>query len=581
MKKIFAVIMVVVSMIVTVVPVVADESEMEIILTDITGQDTSVLKGETKIMVSVDGINNDASIVQIFLDFIGDFKYKSIKYLYNTDGITVVSPNAAVVNAENSIKMSMISTKSDIKLNGKTDLFVLTFSGIADEEMELRLNDLKSTYCICGAFNNAEINPQSNASVTAKGSSETNEGITAEVKLLMDKVTSFSAAYGNGNYSESGISLKITDEADSGSEYYTVLNNIPISKGGHRDTTSSSATFLISTELIANHTYTVELNGMGYISARKTGVNFENAVEFSNSDLIPGDVNGDGKINQEDYDGLNRVIENVSSDSNLESYATDFNRDGITDKYDLQIMKSVYTPIEPTSAPTIKPTSKPDNIGGGTGGSGGSGGNAPEPTSTPLAEPTLVPQATNDAPQSEIFTDLENHQWAKEAIYRLRNEGIINGTSDTTYSPANNIKRGDFILILVNMLSIDNEFAENFEDVHSDAYYYEAVGKAKAAGIAEGSGAEFMPESNITRQDLIALAYRAFLMKGYISEAQDLTSLDKFSDKDNISDYAKKAMASMVSAEIINGSDGNLNPRGNATRAETAVMCSALMDIMK
>ncbi len=131
------------------------------------------------------------------------------------------------------------------------------------------------------------------------------------------------------------------------------------------------------------------------------------------------------------------------------------------------------------------------------------------------------------------------------------------------------------------MLSIDNEFTENFADVPEDIYYYNAVGSAKAAGIASGDGANFMPEESITRQDLITLAYRAFLAKGYIEETDDYSVLDAFADKDNISDYAVAPMAAMVKAGIIQGSDGNVNPKGNATRAEVAVMCAKLCELMK
>ena len=73
---------------------------------------------------------------------------------------------------------------------------------------------------------------------------------------------------------------------------------------------------------------------------------------------------------------------------------------------------------------------------------------------------------------------------------------------------------------------------------------------------------------------------RAFLNKGYISETTDFTSLDVFGDKENISEYAVAPMASMVKAGIIKGSDGNVNPLGNATRAEVAVMCARLLALM-
>lgn len=186
-----------------------------------------------------------------------------------------------------------------------------------------------------------------------------------------------------------------------------------------------------------------------------------------------------------------------------------------------------------------------------------------------------------DSRVEETFEDLGNYDWAKDSIYTLKQKGIISGISEKEYAPANNIKRGDFILILTRMLSINDTFSENFEDVPQDSYYYNAIGSARAAGIASGDGKNFMPANTITRQDLITLAYRAFLAKGYIEKTEDMTSLDEFADKDNISEYAKTAMASMVKAGIIKGSNGNVNPLGNATRAEVAVMCARLVELIK
>ena len=190
-------------------------------------------------------------------------------------------------------------------------------------------------------------------------------------------------------------------------------------------------------------------------------------------------------------------------------------------------------------------------------------------------------EGTGTAATEEVFVDLGNHTWAKDSIYLLKNKGIINGISATEFAPGNNIKRGDFILILVRMLGLEGEVTENFADVPVTSYYYNAIGIAKAAGIAKGDGENFRPEDTITRQDLITLAYRAFLAKGYIAAAEDRSSLDSFVDKDLIADYAADAMASMVKAGIIKGTDtGGVNPVGNATRAEVAVMCARLTALM-
>lgn len=220
--------------------------------------------------------------------------------------------------------------------------------------------------------------------------------------------------------------------------------------------------------------------------------------------------------------------------------------------------------------------------GGSTGSTGSAGSSGSTGSSAGTVTPTYptYPTTPSSPTYTETFTDLENHVWAKDSIYALKEKGIISGISETLYAPASNIKRGDFILILTRMLGINGEFTENFADVPETSYYYNAIGSAKAAGIAKGSGENFMPENPITREDLITLAYRAFAGMGYISEAQDLSALDGFADKGEISDYAQSAMASMVGAGIIKGDNGNVNPKGYATRAEVAVMCARMSALM-
>ncbi len=370
--------MVVISMIVSSVGVMpafaADGDTMTVTFTDITSQDTTVLQGETKIKVSVDGAPSNVSIMQLYLDFSGDFEYKSIQYLCDTDDVTVISPNTASSNVEKSVKLSLIDINAGMDFsNGPVDLFVLTFSGEAGDSMTLSLNDLDNTYYIAGSINNSEVNPTETTSVTAVGSTTSNSGVEAVVRLTMDKVTSFSAALSSGGYVSSGIELTITDESDSSYKYYTVLNNTAISLGGHRDATSTIPVFEVSTELVSGHTYTVTLNGIGYVSATQSGVDFSSAVEFTNDDLIPGDVTGDGEVDQDDYDAFENVLENVATDSSLESLATDFNRDGTTDAYDENILLSVYTPSSSSGGSSSDSSSSGSSSSGSSSGGSSSG----------------------------------------------------------------------------------------------------------------------------------------------------------------------------------------------------------------
>lgn len=617
----------------------AENDKIEVTLTDVTATDTTTQYGEAKIKVSIAGASGNITAIQNSFAFDG-MDYKSAQFLKGEDNPptgTWVTANAKKANTDKKFTLG-ISYPSGISFGDSEDVYIITFSGEPGDKVTLNVAD--NTFCV---KDGNKITASAGTSGTATASDKGNKSATATVKLTMDKVTGFDAS------ADTGITLKITSETTKGYVITTTLSNTPVQENGHRESTDIP-TFTITNDVLGGDTYTVELIGAGYVTYKKTGVTFDKALEITNADFIPGDVNGDGKVDADD-----KTLAEKSQNEEFNA-AADFDRNGKTDSADMTVFAGIASKTTPAkmSKPTVtggtkkitvkwtkatdesvtgytikygtsstslsstKEIDKADTVttditslsagttyyvqiaaknvsgtgeysdianaktnsdstqgggGGGGGGTGGSGGNSGGGATTPGT--TTQPSTT------ETFTDLENHAWAKDAIYTLKNKGIISGVSDTEFAPANNIKRGDFILILTRMLSVNDTFTENFADVPESAYYYNAVGSAKAAGIAQGSGENFMPENSITRQDLITLAYRAFLAKGYITETTDLTSLDTFGDKDSISDYAKTSMASMVKAGIIQGADGNVNPQGNATRAEVAVMCARLCELMK
>ena len=623
----------------------AENDKIEVTLTDITATDTTTQYGEAKIKVSITGASGNITAIQNSFAFDG-MDYKSAQFLKGEDNPptgTWVTANAKKANADKKFTLG-ISYPSGISFGDSEDVYIITFSGEPGDKVTLNVAD--DTFCV---KDGSKITASAGASGTATASDKGNKSATATVKLTMDKVTGFDAS------ADTGITLKITSETTKGYVITTTLSNTPVQENGHRESTDIT-TFTITNDVLGGDTYTVELIGAGYVTYKKTGVTFDKALEITNADFIPGDVNGDGKVDADD-----KTLAEKSQNEEFNA-AADFDRNGKTDSADMAVFTGIASKTTPAkmTAPTVtggskkitvkwtKPTDdsitgytikygtskdklsstkeidKADTVnaeitglsastayylqiaaknasgtgeysdivnaktdsestqgggtGGGGGGTGGSGGSSGGGFSGGGA---TTPGTTTQPTTTETFTDLANHAWAKDAIYTLKNKGIISGISDTEFAPANNIKRGDFILILTRMLSVNDAFTENFADVPESAYYYNAVGSAKAAGIAQGSGENFMPENSITRQDLITLAYRAFLAKGYITETTDLTSLDAFGDKDSISDYAKTSMASMVKAGIIQGADGNVNPQGNATRAEVAVMCARLCELMK
>ena len=176
--------------------------------------------------------------------------------------------------------------------------------------------------------------------------------------------------------------------------------------------------------------------------------------------------------------------------------------------------------------------------------------------------------------RSTSFNDIINYPWAYNAIATLEEKGIANRVSDTWFGPGQNITRGDYAMFLVRTLGLTaGSGNENFMDVAPDAEYAKELAIGKTAGIINGVGDnKFNPEAQITRQDMMTMTSRALKLAG----SADLGS---FSDAGLIADYAQTHVSAMVAEGLIRGNaDGTINPLGNTTRAEAAVIMQRLLN---
>lgn len=204
-----------------------------------------------------------------------------------------------------------------------------------------------------------------------------------------------------------------------------------------------------------------------------------------------------------------------------------------------------------------------------------------ESTTTVVETSTETTTAQVSAP---AFTDLANYPWAESYINSLASAGIVNGYNDNTFRPGDNVKRADFIIMLLKAMGVDTTQAvtDNFSDVRADKYYYNAVGIAKQLGIASGNNdGTFNPDNNITRQDMMILAKKAVEMQTGTTLTGDSSVLDQFADKANISAYAVDSLAAMVENNIVSGTGNNIQPKDNTTRAQAAVIISKVLDLMQ
>ncbi len=165
------------------------------------------------------------------------------------------------------------------------------------------------------------------------------------------------------------------------------------------------------------------------------------------------------------------------------------------------------------------------------------------------------------------FADMTGN-WAKPYVEALAARGIVNGINDSTFAPNAKIKRGDFVLMLAQVIDINSNKDSGFNDVSSSDYYSGAIAAAKEEGLVKGiSDKEFGAKANITRQDVMTIITRTLEEAGVDMSAADIS---KFADGANVSEYAKDGVAKLVGAKIIEGNNGYINPKDNLTRAEAA-----------
>lgn len=237
------------------------------------------------------------------------------------------------------------------------------------------------------------------------------------------------------------------------------------------------------------------------------------------------------------------------------------------------------------------------------------------------------------------FTDVKANDWFAEGVAVCYDYGIVNGTSEDTFSPEKQITRAEFVTMLYRMDTLAKynggirlggfAFTQNppkdsndylskrsaellakkgdcaFTDVDFDEYYAAAVIWASEKSYVNGtSETEFSPNAKITREQLATMLYRYQNAEGldflyrtegaeYVEDVvfsffADITygkevvvntaTLNKFTDGNKVSDYAKESVSWANQSGYLNGvSDTVIQPQGTATRAQVATILARML----
>lgn len=163
------------------------------------------------------------------------------------------------------------------------------------------------------------------------------------------------------------------------------------------------------------------------------------------------------------------------------------------------------------------------------------------------------------------FTDMPDN-WAANALNKAVANGLLVG-SRGKISPNEYLTRAQMAAVIVRAFNaqIKADLTE-YNDVNTSAWYADSMAKAYQMGVIKGSNGKMFPTDPITRQEVFVIMARAFKL----TPAKTVNKA--FKDLNEISDWAKEDVYTVVNAGYVQGSNGILNPKGLITRAQFAVV---------
>ena len=192
----------------------------------------------------------------------------------------------------------------------------------------------------------------------------------------------------------------------------------------------------------------------------------------------------------------------------------------------------------------------------------------PEPAPVTPVKPSkpAKPSFNPDAGKTK-FVDVSDNAWYASAVDYVVDKGLMNGTGSNKFSPNADTTRGMIVTILARL---------DGKSTAGTPWYAAGQRWAMEHEISDGTNMT----GAITREQLVTMLFRYAVKNGL--EAVTLSeNLTQFTDASDISAWAVSAMQWAVGQGLIQGSNGQLRPQANASRAEVATILMRFCELMK
>ncbi len=206
-----------------------------------------------------------------------------------------------------------------------------------------------------------------------------------------------------------------------------------------------------------------------------------------------------------------------------------------------------------------------------------------EPTAA--ADGRYVCEEKGDKCAVKRFKDLKSADGDPDhyGIEFCLDNGIMNGTGADAFNPDDNITRAQFATMFYRFAgSPETSESSKFTDLTQD-WYKKPIAWAAANGVITGTSAStFSPDEPVIREQIAAIFYRYAQAKGLdvsLDDSDIVSAISGYNDYSDISDYAKIPVAWCFKENImfihsVNGYEYAIYPKIAPTRADTATMFS-------
>ncbi|MBE7019945.1 MAG: S-layer homology domain-containing protein [Ruminococcaceae bacterium] len=474
-------------------------------------------------------------------DYLVISKVGSIEYTTTLRYLTSRQKQSSIIKINKALSKTatdLLNTISDSDIEFSLSLFL---GYTSDKDMYNSVKDKETFFELVKSFGKySEELSESGNSVNAF-----NKNLDKAILLSnMEGIDDLTAlkAYAEANAEKTGLILSGITDANSSFVY-----------GALADFDDFSSLDKINTHITESIVAYDIPNALNWGSVRKTIETYATVLGLDLSDSAV------------DYDEVYHKMYNLKKDyTDIGKIISSFN--------ELKASTPVVVPLPPVIRPS-----------GGGGGGGGGVASRPQINEEIKVEEDKEEAVKPEAPKRVMnFTDVSESFWGYSSIKELYGLNLINGVSDTEFAPQNNIKREEFVALLVRMAGLEDTHKNaGFTDVASDAWYKDVLNAAYNSGIIGGKpDGSFGAGENITRQD-IAVMINNMAQKGIIVIEDNGTEMT-FSDNDSISGYAEASVESAVKAGLITGyTDSTFRPLNNATRAEAATIILRIYNLMQ